>query len=257
MGINHFATNWNLQLEVPVSYSETPLCASANMNRHPDPFYVKEEFAPSDKSVLSKQQQAAHNLLTPHMRLLKFMSSHYNATRLGSPHTEKTFLRLLNSTLRGLKKSTGHPLAREIRFHIVLFGLKVLRHSTALAPSSRHLLKDEILSAALSWFTFSPRWSFGGNRIQLLAEVRLLGDVSAALKNVAMSGQKPTLLLKSIHEKEILLQTLIESEQVRLSVWLFPLSESRALQVPTHASKAVAEVSCTVLYVDDAVTNFL
>jgi len=161
------------------------------------------------------------------MRLLTFLSSHFNATRLGNPHIEKVFLRLLNVTLEGLKNSTGHPLAREIRFHIVLFGLKVLRHSKALALSSRCLLKDQILSAALSWFSFAPRWSFGGNRIQLLAEVRLLGDVSAELKSVTISGQKQTPLLSSLHSKELLLQTLIESEQARLSVWLFPLNEPR------------------------------
>jgi phosphatidylinositol 4-kinase len=190
-----------------------------------------------------KRQQIAHNLLAPHMRLLQFLGSHFNATRLGSPQTEKAFLRLLNITLEGLKHSTGHPLAREIRFQIVLFGLKVLRHSTAIDSNSKARLKDQILSAALSWFHFAPSWSFGGNRLQLKAETRLLADVSAALLNVALTTQKPTSLSKSLQAKEALLQVLIESEQVRLAVWLYPLNEVRDVNVPIQTSKGPTEAS--------------
>ncbi len=194
-------------------------------SRHPDPFYIKEEFAPSDRAVLSKRQQAAHNLLQPHMRLLQFLGSHFNATRLGSPHTEKVFSRLLDATLVGLKHSTGHPLTRELRFQIVFFSLKVLKHSIALDFGARCLLKDRILSSALSWFNFAPRWSFGGNRLQLKAEARLLAEVSAALRNVQMVGDKLTPKLKTLQAKESLLLALIESESVRLNVWLHPLND--------------------------------
>jgi phosphatidylinositol 4-kinase len=192
---------------------------------------------------LFKRQQTAHNMLAPHMRLLQFLGSHFNATRLGSPHTEKAFLRLLTVTLEGLRHSNGHPLAREIRFQIVLFGLKVLRHSTAIDLPSRYRMKDQILSAALSWFAFAPQWSFGGNRLQLKAETRLLADVSTALRNVAMTVQKPTPLIKSLQAKEALLQVLIESEQIRLAVWLYPLNEPRDQQNSNPPPKGPSEAS--------------
>jgi phosphatidylinositol 4-kinase len=177
------------------------------------------------------------------MQLLQFLGSHFNATRLGSPHTEKAFVRLLNITLEGLKHSTGHPLAREIRFQIVLFGFKVLKYSTTISVATRYTLKDEILSAALSWFSFAPQWSFGGNRLQVKAEVRLLADVSAELQNAAKIGQKPTASSRSLQAKESLLQTLIESEQTRLNVWLYPLNESGS----RGASKPPPEVSFSCL----------
>jgi len=218
-----------------------PFFEHANLYRHPDPFYVKEEFAPSDRAALAKHQQTAHNLLAPHTRLLQFLGSHFNATRLGSPHTEKAFLRLLNITLDGLKHSTGHPLAREIRFQIVLFALTVLGHSVALGFNEKCLLKERILSAALSWFKFPPQWSFGGNRLQLKAEMRLLADVSDALRSTQMSGQKLSPLLKSIQAKESLLHILIESEQTRLIVWLYPFQEPRDY-IPYQGSKAQMEV---------------
>lgn len=217
------------------------MVTTSNYPRHPDPFYIKEEFAPSDRATLSKRQQVAHNLLAPHSRLLQFLSSHFNATRLGSPNTEKVFLRLLDVTLDGLKHATGHPLAREIRFQIILFALKVLRHSIGLSFSARCSLKDRILSAALSWFSFAPCWSFGGNRLQLKAETRLLADVANALRNVQMVGEKQTALIKSLQAKESLLQALIDSELVRLTVWLYPLSEPRDATVP--GPKGPAEVS--------------
>lgn len=190
-----------------------------------------------------KKQQIAHNLLAPHMRLLQFLGSHFNATRLGSPNTEKIFLRLLDITLDGLKHATGHPLAREIRFQIILFALKVLRHSIALSFSERCSLKDRILSAALTWFTFAPCWSFGGNRLQLKAEARLLADVSKALRNVQMIGEKAAPMMKSLQAKETLLQVLIESELLRLTVWLHPLNETREAHVPAAPSKGPIEVS--------------
>lgn len=172
-------------------------------------------------------------MLAPHMRLLQFLSSHFNATRLGSAHTEKTFLRILNLTLDSLKHSTGHPLAREIRFQLVLYGLRILRHSTTLDFPSKCRLMDKILSASLSWFTFAPRWSFGGNRLQLKAETRLLNDVVLAFRSVTMVGPKPTAILKLVQAKEELFHILIESEQTRLNVWLDPLRSGRDIQVPT------------------------
>lgn len=209
---------------------------NANLQRHPDPFYIKEEFAPSDRATILKRQQHANSMLAPHTRLLQFLTSHFNATRLGSRHSEKAFIRLLDVTITHLKNSTGHPLAREIRFQIVFFGLKVLENCVGLEDHSKSLLKDRILSAGLSWFNFAPRWSFGGNRLQLKAETRLLADVSAALKAVSSIGDKATPLSKTIQAKDSLLHALIDSEQQRLAVWLYPLAEPREVY-PTSPSK--------------------
>ncbi|KAL8803222.1 MAG: hypothetical protein Q9182_003323 [Xanthomendoza sp. 2 TL-2023] len=81
------------------------------VERHLDPFYLKEDFAPSDKASLIKNQQAAHNLIAPHLRILQFFASHFNATRLGSPHTQKMFERMITVSLVSLRETAGHPLA--------------------------------------------------------------------------------------------------------------------------------------------------
>ena len=125
---------------------------------HPDPFYVKQEFAPSNKRYLSDQQQAAHDSIAPHLRILQFFSSHFNATRLGSPHVQRVFERLALITLRGLQECTGHPLAREFYFRATLFGLSVLRYTKSQDVMNRWRLKDAVLSAALRWFSFQPKY---------------------------------------------------------------------------------------------------
>ncbi|KAI9818160.1 MAG: phosphatidylinositol-4- kinase [Pycnora praestabilis] len=194
---------------------------------HLDPFYIKEEFAPSDKEALLKRQYAAHNLIAPHLRLLQFLSSHFNATRQGSPHTQKIFHRLIQITLKGLKYTTGHPLTREVHFQVVLFGLELLRHSTGLTAATQWRLKDQILSAALSWFAQAPRWSFGSNRLQIKSEANLLGDIERALQNVTVIGTKGTRSYMSLQLKQDLLLLMLENEHTRLMVWLFPLDHDR------------------------------
>lgn len=67
------------------------------------------------------------------------------------------------------------------------------------------------------------RWSFGGNKLQLKAEVRLLSDVLTALRSVAGIGNRPTRSLQTLGPKQELLVHLLESECQRLNVWLSPL----------------------------------
>ncbi|KAL2157420.1 hypothetical protein VTH06DRAFT_6112 [Thermothelomyces fergusii] len=200
----------------------------------PDPFFLKQEFAPSDNAALAKRKRLVHNLLAPHSRLLQFLSSHYDATRLGSPDTQRIFLRLLDVTLEAIKRSTAHPMAREIRFQVVLFGLKVLTASTTMDPVAQYRLKDQILSAGLGWFSSPPRWSFGSNILQLRTEIRLIEDVMAALRDTTHIGMQPMGPAQSLTPKEKLLVLLLGSEHSRLHVWVRPVEGPRHQISPFH-----------------------
>ncbi|KAL9121330.1 MAG: hypothetical protein Q9187_002118 [Circinaria calcarea] len=187
-----------------------------DMFQHLDPFYIKEEFAPSDKSVLLKRQQAAHSLIAPHLRILQLLTSHFNANRLGSPHLRRIFQRLIRKTLQGLKHASRHPLAREIYFQVILFAIRILTYSDDLGDAAKWRLKDSILSSALAWFSRPPSWSFGGNRLQIKAEVRLLVDIELALVAVASIGSNATRSLQSLTTKHDLLVRLLDDEHMRL-----------------------------------------
>lgn len=131
-------------------------------------------------------------------------------------------------------------MARELRFQLVLFGLKVLHVCTTIGAIAQWRLKEKILSAALSWFRFAPRWSFGSNILQLKTELRLLSDVVSALKSVAFIGAHAGDSIKSLQAKEQLLVLLLESELTRLAVWVHPLGETGKAQ--GQAAKSSVEV---------------
>ena len=216
--------------------------------QHLDPFYIKEEFAPSEKTALMKKQQAAHNLIAPHLRILQFLSSHFNAGRLGSPHSQRIFHKLIVVTLEGLQTSTGHPLAREFYFQAIFFGLNILRHGIRIDQAARWRLKDMILSAALSWFAHAPRWSFGGNRLQIKAEVRLMADVQSALRLVSSLFAKGVGTLQPLATKQDLLVMLVEDEQMRLIVWLYPLDhEKRHLFSLGHSGRVPSDAMLSLV----------
>ncbi|KAL7807833.1 phosphatidylinositol-4-kinase [Trichoderma gracile] len=234
--LNSIAQQWELSISRKVGLFHPALS-------HPDPFFLKEEFAPSELEMLAKRRQLVHDILSPHARLLQFFSSHFNATRLGCPDIQRIFIRMLDVTLDAVKQCTSHPLARELRLQIVLFGLQVLRWSTIINATAQYRLKGKILSAGLSWFRNSPRWSFGSNLVQLKTEFRLISDVLAAMEVVAPIGAN-TSGVNSLRSKEQLLQLLLENEQTRLTVWISPVTQHHAHLTLHHgASKAAIEAA--------------
>ncbi|KAF1996104.1 hypothetical protein P154DRAFT_525820 [Amniculicola lignicola CBS 123094] len=194
--------------------------------RHMDPFFGKQEFAPTDKVALLRVQQQIYNIIAPHFRLLQFLSSHFNASRLSTADLELVYNRLIHITLDSMSHGCHQPLAREAYFHIILLSLRFARHCTSLPSVIQWRLKDRILTAALAWFAKAPEWSFGGNRLQMKAETHILSDIQSYLQVVANIGAQATTIepaLKSLTGKQELLSLLLSNEQTRLMVWLFPL----------------------------------
>ncbi|KAJ5566247.1 hypothetical protein N7535_007885 [Penicillium sp. DV-2018c] len=212
-----------------------------------DPLHTKIELLPTDKELMLRMQQEAQDTLSPHLRVLHFFESHFNAIRLGTLQDRQLFCRLIGSTATELSKTKGHPLAREIHFRIVLLGVKVLRHLSPRNSSASWKLKDQILSAALSWFKHPPRWSFGGNRLQIKAEDRVLNEVTAALRTVAGIAAHVNGPYKSLQAKQELLQILVDNERSRLRVWLFPLEPERRHHLPSIGGKNADESPVSLL----------
>jgi phosphatidylinositol 4-kinase len=214
--------------------------------QHPDPFYGKQEFAPTDKESLSKRQQQIYNIIAPHFRLLQFLSSHFNASRLSNPDVELVYARLIHITLDAMNTGCPQPLAREAYFHIVLLGLRIVRHCTTLPAAIKWRLKDRILTAGLAWFAKAPEWSFGGNRLQIKAETHVLSDVQSYLDVVSKASGAELTTMKSLQGKQELLSLLLANEQTRLMVWLFPLDYQKKHHFTSgQYSKTLAETAVT------------
>ncbi|KAK6354262.1 phosphatidylinositol-4- kinase [Orbilia blumenaviensis] len=212
----------------------------------PDAFNTKMEYVPSDKGVLTKHQTAAINMLSPHLTLLKFLSSHFHASRHGDPNVIRVFLRLIRISLVGLKNASPHPLAREARFQFILFALQVLKYTPGIMPAvMQWKMKEEIFSAALSWFTYQPRWSYGGNRMQLRAEGLVMKEVALAIQSLSAVGNST---VKSLELKQELLLLLLENEQARVSTWITPLEAPRKqAPVPGIVPRQVSDVTLVTL----------
>ncbi|EEQ34490.1 phosphatidylinositol 4-kinase [Microsporum canis CBS 113480] len=118
--------------------------------KHKNPFMTKLESLPSDKEAIVRRHRKAQNVISPHLLILQFLESHFNASRLGNLHIQQVFRRLVSETLIAMRDSTAHPLAREIHFHVVLFSLKVLHSCSGQSNVGSWKLKDQILSAGLN-----------------------------------------------------------------------------------------------------------
>ncbi|KAL4955055.1 hypothetical protein BDW69DRAFT_161744 [Aspergillus filifer] len=194
---------------------------------HVDPMYAEIELLPTNKESMLQQQKLAQNVLAPHLQTVQFFESHFNAVRFGNAQTQRLFGRFVDRTSIGLLHASNHPLARELHFRIISFCLRVIRHCTSFDHVTLWRLKNQTLSAALSWFKHPPRWSFGGNRLQLKAEDKILSDVVSALADVSNVGSNTRWPYTSLQAKQDLLQVLLENERLRLKVWLFPLEPDR------------------------------
>lgn len=91
--------------------------------------------------------------------------------------------------------------------------------------------------------TLVCRWSFGGNRLQIKAETRILSDVAAALEAVSNIGARAGNPLRSLQPKEQLLQALISNEHMRLTVWLNPLDHGGYHAGPGQGLRHYSDVS--------------
>lgn len=103
----------------------------------------------------------------------------------------------------------------------------------------------------MSWFKFTPKWSYGSNTVQLKTEIRLISDVMKHVNMVSYIGAHAVGSYNLIPQKEALLQILLESEQARLDVWVHPLHEVQPRpDVMTHQGRHALEVSWFLIFLD-------
>lgn len=80
--------------------------------------------------------------------------------------------------------------------------------------------------------------------MQIKAEAHLIADVEAALRAVSSLFAKNVGNLCSLATKQDLLNLLLEDEQTRLIVWLYPLDhERRHVFMSSHSGKVPSDVS--------------
>ena len=226
------------------------------------PFLRKTEMGAFDREEITAEQEQAARLFTPHLTLIHLISSRFEAFRYRDPTMVLTLVRLLQHAGAAVKRMSTHPLSREARFTLVNFGFRVIQTSQ-LEGLVEHHLREALYTLGFGWFASAPQWSFGGNRLQLCADMQVLQETLALLQRDAVRADQhvtsfpPTLssirmpggltlqeAVKSFDDKKRLLQLLVENECSRLSVWANPLnSSSRGSDFVGPLSKSMTEAS--------------
>ncbi|EKM55298.1 uncharacterized protein PHACADRAFT_255820 [Phanerochaete carnosa HHB-10118-sp] len=219
-----------------IKFGRGMFCESMN---HTDPFHHSIEYSPSNREEAERNAKVARRLLLPHQLIMQLLVSRLQAARYRKPGLMLLLQRLTLASTRAHGQMSTHPLARDARFSLLLFGFEVLR-SSHLDSYCEHQLRDCLYRCAFSWFAVRPQWSFGSNRVQIDTDIKVLSEFLLYLQadNVrgiaSISSLSPVQAAsRSSYYKNLLknqnapLRLLIENEMFRLTVWANPTNDSK------------------------------
>ncbi|KAK0546502.1 phosphatidylinositol-4- kinase, partial [Tilletia horrida] len=233
-----------IMVEITVGWSSTVklrrgIFSDTLTNTHP--LLRKTEMSPFNRAEVEAELELAHKMFMPHLTLIQLMTSRYQAFRYRDPTTVLALVRLIQRCAAATKEMSSHPLAREARFSLIIFGFRLLQGSR-LDGLVEYELRAALYKMAFAWFAVAPQWSFGSNYLQVRTEMQLMTESLEVLKldkvrasylitsypssftGVRLPGQMTVQAsAKLFNERRALLQLLLESELSRFSVWANPL----------------------------------
>ncbi|KAG0701518.1 hypothetical protein DFH29DRAFT_926376 [Suillus ampliporus] len=211
---------------------------SASSN-YDDPFYHPISYSPTDKDEIDRATTHARRLLMPHTLVLQMLFSRLQAARYCRSTVMLLIQRLVLRSARAHKLFSTHPLARELRYTFLLFGLETLK-SSHLDAVCECMLRESLYCTAYSWFAVRPQWSFGANRVQVDADIKVLSEFLvhlqadsvrslSSLSSLAphQSASKTSLYVARLKNINQPLRLLVENEIFRLTVWANPSNEAK------------------------------
>lgn len=246
--------------------------ASSNCD---DPFHHPISYSPTDKDEIDRATTHARRLLMPHTLLLQMLFSRLQAARYCRSTVMFLIQRLVLRSAQAHKLFSTHPLARELRYTFLLFGLETLK-SSHLDAVCECMLRESLYRTAYSWFAVRPQWSFGANRVQVDADIKVMSEFLVHLQGdsirnmTSLSSLAPhqsasktsfyATRLKNINQP---LRLLIENEIFRLTVWANPSNDvKRGSDIHSLLERNMLEsswpgVARTVWEVDPAIAVYL
>ncbi|TFK76247.1 atypical/PIKK/PI4K protein kinase [Pluteus cervinus] len=230
---------------------------STSLN-YDDPFYHPIDYSPTDKEVIDRNLSHARRMLIPHSLVIQMLFSRLQASRYHRPGMMTLIQHIVLRTCRAHTSLSTHALAREARFSFLLFGFETLK-SSYLDSYCENALRDAIYTAAYSWFSVRPQWSFGANRVQLDADIKVVSEFLSYLQNDAIrtlpsiSSLAPSQFAnrQSFYSERLrsiipALRLLVDNELSRLTVWRNPANEAK--RGGDHAGTMYAEASICTLF---------
>ncbi|KAG5638985.1 hypothetical protein H0H81_008206 [Sphagnurus paluster] len=221
---------------------------STSLN-YDDPFYHPISYSPTDKEVIDRAMANARRILTPHALILQMLLSRLQAARYRRPEMMFLIQHLVLRSARAHQSMSTHALAREARFSLLLFGFETLK-SSHLDLYSENLLRESLYSTAFSWFSVRPQWSYGANRVQVDADIKVLAEFLSCLQTDVIRGRSEISSLSvplsrdysnRLRNINLPLRLLTENEMFRLGVWANPTND------PKRGIDHIGTVAATML----------
>ncbi|CAA7271519.1 unnamed protein product [Cyclocybe aegerita] len=200
-----------------------------------DPFYHPISYSPTDKESMDRDYAHARRVLTPHALVLQMLFSRLQAARYHRPGVMFLIQHLVLRSAQAFKTLSTHALSREARYSFLLFGFEALK-SSHLDAYCENVLRESLYTTALSWFSVRPQWSYGANRVQVDADIKVLSEFLSYLQSdsvrgpAAISSLSPSRLSATYYAERmgslnLPLRLLTENEISRLSVWSNPTND--------------------------------
>lgn len=187
----------------------------------PSPAFSKMVYAPTNKAELNHDAAIVARNLSCHQKLIRFLSSAFQAVAFESRQYLKMFTRLVSVGLKGLSYASLHPLARTTRFELVKFALEIMDIQTRFGIKNTYKFKNLAVSAALTWFAQPAQWPFGGNRLNLKADIELLTNIAVIFKAMSTTSNNPSDQILKV--KRNLLLVFMNDELTKMYAWCDPL----------------------------------
>ncbi|GAA5822607.1 hypothetical protein JCM11251_004314 [Rhodosporidiobolus azoricus] len=208
-----------------------------------NPLNQETQYNPTDKDALSREYLLANRAFSPMLALLDFLSSRFQAFRYRNADLVYASMRLVDRCLEVNEHWSHHPLSRELRFRIISFGFCILQGSR-FESATEFNFRTKLYDAILQWFSGTPRWSFGSNRIQLKSDLQAIDEVlvvvssdSAAIDHLtstsedrssSLPGRIAVSAARDHHRlRQQLVKVLLNDEVDRLRLWINPLQDSK------------------------------
>ena len=182
-----------------------------------DPEFNPMEYLPSNKAIVSSKAKVASSSFKSHLLLIRFLSSHFQATLHQSSNILNMFTNSILIAIESLKSASLHPFARLIRFELINFGCEILKHHIFLNSSMKDKIIKTLLDGALSWFKKDVTTPFGNNKLKIKADLEVLSIVANYFSQIQFKDV-------NFEKRKIILLLFIDDEINILSSWIHPLS---------------------------------
>ncbi|EDR14914.1 uncharacterized protein LACBIDRAFT_187897 [Laccaria bicolor S238N-H82] len=220
-----------------------------------DPFYHPISYSPTNKEDIDRALIQARKILTPHTLVLQMLFSRLQAARYHRPGVMLMIQHLVLRSTQSHTRLSTHALAREARYSLLLFGFETLK-SSHLDAFCENTLRESLYTVAYNWFSVRPQWSYGADRVQVDADIKILSEFLSYLQTDTVRGSP---LISSLSPSQSMsrstcehtnngmrslnlpLRLLTENEIFRLSVWMNPSND------PKKGSDLVGNTERTLL----------